>query len=232
MSSGNRCGHDPKNLRHGRRFVRHGKGGMPQVLGVISARIKKAVYTKSMLTSWHAMCRRQRRSEIREAMESVLQYLVGEWFQLDSRACGKLKGDTMKVPDAEFIALEISRGESWKGRPPMSVWRVRAIIKQFEACGYFKLTKQRKFQHETGEWESGPKLITFTKKFFMELGGEALWKQVHKASLERVTALMTQFKDQGFTNIRRALARAFRPLYIRTPRQIKSGPPPLSAAYA
>ena len=227
--TGNRCGHN-KNEFRGCDIARRGKGGQPQLIGILSARINMAAHNEGILSTWHRMNKhRSRRSEIREAMEAVLQLLLSEWFQLDSRSCGRRQGDTLRVPDADLIAKQINKTDQWKHRPPMSVWRVRAIIKQFEQCGYFKLSKQRKFQHDTGEWESGPKLITLTKKFFMELGGKHLWENIRQASSERIKSLMLQFIAQGFDNPRRALQRAFKPLFIRTPRQIKHRAPPLPA---
>ncbi|WP_346840145.1 hypothetical protein [Microbulbifer sp. SAOS-129_SWC] len=221
---GNRCGHNRDQLRFCD-LAKRGRGGQPQVIGVVCAYLREAATKMNRLTSWQQMNEsgRQRRSESRERMASTAQGLFSREYQIDSRRCARVTPEGHVAPDMRLVALDISRkGKAWKGAP-MSEARVRMTVREFVACGYIKLSHQQRRQMATGEWQASPKIITFTKKFFVELGGKGLWKKVLKASSDRAAQLLCKFQQDA-----EALARYFRIDRIFSPGQHRRqrGAPP------
>ena len=171
----NRCNHDRRNLRTCD-IAKRGKGGQPVIIGLINALVTKSMKSRKGLDSWHGMngngC--GRRSEMREAAASTLQYLFAKDYHLETGRCSRFASGVHVAPHAEFIAADISR--NWGDR--MSVWRVRSVIRDFVACGYVKLSHQQRNRSASGQWRASPKVIHFTKKFFIELGGKGLWRKL------------------------------------------------------
>ncbi|NIB44738.1 hypothetical protein HBA55_34480 [Pseudomaricurvus alkylphenolicus] len=225
--TGNRCGHDPAFLRHCK-IVKHGRGGQPQVLGVISSYLQNAALHRNRLKSWQNMndTGRGRRSEIREAMMAVMQYLFASDFKLDSRRCARRTEDGFHIaPDAKLIATDVSKSKAWKGKPALSEGRVRTILTEFRRCGYIQLSHQEKRHKATGDWESSPKVIQFTKRFFIELGGRKLWRSIAKLGTDRAERLLKKYRqlDEATAS---AMMRAYFTLNgIFTPNQYKNRPP-------
>lgn len=187
---GNRCGHDREHFRLADVTTR-GKGGQPQVIGIIVGYLKHSALRCKRLYTWHNMNKksgRRRRSEIREAMAAVMEYLISKDFQIDTRRCAKKCKGYTKAPGALTIANQVSKLKNWHGTGKLSKARVEAIIREFVACGYITLSHQQR-RVINGNWTASPKVITFTKKFFLELGGRKLWKTVTQASQERLNRL-------------------------------------------
>lgn len=230
-TTGNRCGHNPAQLRTCD-VVKRGRGGQSPLLGMISAYVGKAATLRSRLSKWNGMTSRKRRSEAREAMAAVIQFLIAKEFQLDSRRCAKPQQGFTKCIDAELMAKQISRSKHWANKPPLSVARVRAIIKQFERCGYITLSKQQKRQKATGEWQSSPRVIQFTKAFFIDLGGKKLWRKVQAEGEQRTDRLLLKLKlklkDEAEALV--SLSKHFKIGTIVSPRQLANGPPQATAA--
>ena len=237
---GNRCGHNPRSLRfcdHALRSKKIAKANNKKlthpVLQHVSAMVNRAAWNRSQLKDWHNLNTHRRRSEIREAMAAVVQFLLVKYYQLESQACGKLSedGNTLIAPNIRQMASQINNSKEWKFREgEISQWRIRTILKEFETVGYIKRSPQRAFQHQDGRWESGPKLIKFTNRFFIQLGGAALWDKVMKAKCQRLDPIIKKIKEanpfQSNKQLNKALARYFEPRYIRTLYQFKSDPDP------
>lgn len=178
---GNRCGHDRSKLRRCD-IVRRGKGGQPRVLGIISGRLNEAATRCTRLRTWHRHERsqRRRRSESREAGIAVVQFLIANWFQLETRRCAMPGTDFLECPDVKFMARAISRSPDWQGSR-LSVGRIYAALGSLVEAGYITRSKQKREQVAGGSWIASPKITSFTKKFFIELGGKRLWRAVLKS---------------------------------------------------
>ena len=225
--TGNRCGHNPASLRLCD-VVKKGKGGQHAILGIMSAYLGHAAKFRNRLKTWQRMnsTGRRRRSEAREAMAAVMQYLIAKDFQIDSRRCAfRMENGVHRAPDARLIALEISRSKAWTGKPALSEARVRAIITEFRHCGYLTLSTQHKRQRPTGEWESSPKVIQFTKQFFLELGGRKLWLKIKKLGQERTDAKLKYFLSLDESTAAPMMAAYYRLSAIFSPGQSKRLPP-------
>lgn len=169
---------------------------------------------------------RRRRSEAREAMQSLMQYLIFEEFQIESRRCARVDADgDLVAPDLQLVARQLSASSTdWHGAP-LSYWRVLRILRQFEKVGYIKRTEQYRYQDAHGGWCASTRAITFTKLFFLELGGQSLWNQVLEAGREKTRAAAVRFAAAG-RNARDAVAGLFRFTRIFSPWMTKSKPPP------
>ncbi len=220
---GNRCGHDPTRLRLCD-TVKRGKGGAPQILGIISGHLNDAAKNRRRLKSWHQQnaSGRGRRSEAREAMISTLQFLVDNWLQLDTRRCAMPGLEYLQAPDIRHIALKISGSKDWKGTRRMSVGRVQAAVSGLVKAGYLARSKQIRKQQPTGEWMASPKITTFTKAFFIDLGGKRLWRTVRKFGADKIKSICKYLDDIGFRpfwHIDRRLAHYLNPGHVYSPRQ-------------
>lgn len=227
--SGNRCGHNPLALRTCD-IVKRGRKGAPQVLQIASAYVGKAAKQKQRLKAWQNLngSGRGRRSEIREAMAATVQYLLAKDFNLESRRCARRSncGSHIIAPDAQLIATQVSK--SWKGTGRISEARVRAVIGDFVKCGYITLSKQHRTKRDTGEWQASSKVITFTKAFFLDLGGKKLWRKILKESSERADKILEKFsREMG--NPAEKMANYFSINFICTPRQSRQRPPSTAA---
>ena len=228
QSYGNRCGHDPNQLRFCD-VVKRGKGGAPQVLGIVSGLLGKAARFRSSLKSWQTMNEsgKRRRSEKREAMAAVIQYLIATDFDLSTRRCARRVGDNWVAPDADLIAKGISKTRAWAGKKRLSRARVWSILREFAKCGYITLGKQYKSQDGNGSWVSSPKVITFTQKFFKELGGRRLWQQVKRLGVDRINRAVNPLgADLPEFTVRQKMAELFTINFVMSPRQVGRVRPP------
>ncbi|PCJ22522.1 MAG: hypothetical protein COA96_14125 [SAR86 cluster bacterium] len=220
---GNRCGHDRTKLRLCD-IVKRGKGGAPPILGIVSGYLNDAAKSRKRLKSWHQLnaSGRGRRSEAREAMATVLQFLISEWFQLETRRCARPGFEYLEVPDVRHIALKISLSKDWKGTRRMTVGRVQAVIHDLVELGYITRSKQIRKQQPTGEWIAAPKITTFTKKFFLELDGRRLWNTIKKYGERKIRNIEKYLDDVNFRPFwptARRLAHYLNPGHVYSPRQ-------------
>lgn len=206
--------------------MRRGKSGQPPVLGIVSGYLTQAAKFRSRLNTWQRLnpSGRRRRSESREAMAAVIQFLIAREFQLDSRRCARRKVDYHQAIDCDLMARQISDTPAWRGRPPISTARIRAVLRDFKQCGYLKLSHQQRTQRTTGEWIASPKVITLTKTFFLELGGKKLWRKIAREGRARVDRLVTRFQRAGADPVQQ-LQGYFRLSRILSPRQARERPP-------
>lgn len=191
----NRCGHNRDKLRLCD-IVSRGKGGQPRVLGIISARLSKVATRRARLKSWdyHSDSRRFRRSESRESTIAVLQFLIANWFQLETRRCAMPGTDFLECPDVGYLARAISKSPDWRGSR-LSVGRVYAALKSLVDAGYITRSKQKRQQLPNGSWISAPKITTFTRKFFLELGGKRLWRSVVHSGRLKLAKIRHRIKN-------------------------------------
>lgn len=228
---GNRCDHDKDALRLCD-IVKRGKGGAPQVLGVISGYLNRAAHGAGLRT-WHRMnpSGRGRRSEAREAAMAVLQFLTANWLQLDTRRCAMPGSDYLEAPDVKHIARRISESPAWIGKKPLSTGRVWDAIGSLTRAGYLKRSKQVREQAATGEWRAFPKITALTKHFFIELGGDNLWKSVKKAGAAKIQMMRARLvlASDTASDVNLRLAQYLNPGRILSPRQAhqhNKGAPP------
>ncbi len=229
---GNRCDHDKDALRLCD-VVRRGKGGAPQVLGVISAYLGQAAYSPGRLQKWHQQnpSGRGRRSEAREATMAVLQFLTANWLQLDTRRCAMPGSAYIEAPDVRHIARRISESPAWAGKKPVSSGRVWAAIGSLVKAGYLKRSKQVREQAPTGEWRAFPKITALTKFFFQQLGGDSLWQSVKKAGAAKIRLMRASIalRSDCASEVSLRLAQYLNPGRILSPRQAhqyNKGAPP------
>lgn len=177
--AGNRCDHNPRALRLCD-IVRRGKGGHPQLLGVISSYLVHAGRDRGKLPALAKLnaSGRRKRTERYETILAVCGFLTARWFQPDTRRCVMATEQFLEVPDVTYIAGEISRSAEWKGKARLSPARVYDAIGDLEAAGYVKRSRQAREPIEDGRWIARPKILAFTKQFFLDLGGKRLWQSV------------------------------------------------------
>ena len=218
----NRCGHNRKRLRLCD-TVRRGQGGQPRVLGIISAYLTNAATNPGRLQAWqyhHRGLRRRRRSEAREATIATLQFLVANWLQLETRRCAMPGMDYMETPDVHYMARAISRSPDWSGSR-LSPGRIFAALRSLVDAGYVTRSEQPKEQYRDGCWRAGPKITTFTRKFFQDLGGKRLWRLVVKSGrlkLEKMKHRLQAAVAIPGEDIRQVLGRYLNPDGVVTPR--------------
>jgi len=164
---------------------------------LICRRLEAAYSDRKILKTWQGAnpSGRRRRSEAREASVSLAQFLFVHWFQLESRRCASPSGAYLQVPDVRHIARRITElSPEWRSRGVVcSRWRIQSIFEDWISCGYIT-SKQQRYKKPTGDWEGCPAVRTFTKKFFLELGGTNLWNKIQKQGarkLKRISGLIS-----------------------------------------
>lgn len=198
ITHGNRCGHNPQQPRFCD-LARRGKGGHPPIIGLITSLLARCYGDRSLLASWQKLnpSGRRRRSEHREAMASLGQYMFTQWFQLETRRCATPGAYFLQVPEIKHLAGKIAQAPEWKGHK-FSHGRIAAVFSGWAKAGYITSHQARK-QKPTGEWEAAPAIRTFTKKFFMELGGQRLWNAVKKAGAHKLQKIQKYIDTQSIT---------------------------------
>ncbi len=161
----------------------------------MSSLLQDAFKTRVILKTWQDMNRsgRKRRTESIEAMVSVTQFMIGKWFQLETRRCAAPGFDFLTVPDVAHIRNKINETSHWASGY-ISEDRINTVFSEFKQCGYIT-SKQVHAKKADGTWKATPAIRTFTKKFFIELGGDSLWKKIRKAGQDKVLKLKA-FADQ------------------------------------
>lgn len=223
--TGNRCGHNPQRPRLCD-LSRRGKGGHPPIIGVISSLLTRSYADRTLLSTWHRLnpSGRRRRSERREVMTSLAQYLFAQWFQVETRRCATPGGFFLQVPDIAHLARRIARSDEWGGQR-LSVGRITAVFSEWEKSGYITSHQQRE-QKPSGEWVAAPAIRTFTKKFFVELGGQRLWNAVKKSGARKLKKIQAYIDAQGIRL--RDYLRPGKPVSPRTANRLRvhQGNPP------
>jgi len=218
--SGNRCGHSPDRQQSVSPMLRRGKGGHPPIIGRIVARVEKLTDNRSILSSWQELnsSGRRRRTEMRiSAFPSVVNFLLINWFDLATRRCATPgdSGDYLQVPDNRHIQLKINELPDWKDAP-ISIDRVKKVIHDLKRAGYISKRKQKREQKPSGEWVFTPAVRAFTKKFFLELGGQSLWDLVILEGKRKAEIWAEKAKKAG-----KKLKKFLKPRRILPPKLVK-----------
>lgn len=223
----NRCDHNKKKFKLCD-VVKRGKGGQPQVLGIISAKLSEVAKHRVGLKAWNyhrnplGNVYRGRRSESREAGIAVLQFLTANWLQLETRRCAMPGTEYLECPDVEYLSRVISRSPEWRGSR-LSPGRIHAALNSLAEAGYICRSKQKRERLANGLWISSPKIISFTKKFFLELGGKRLWKLVldtGKVKMDKIKQRLAKTLLPG-ENLGRYLASYMAPGDVVSPKQAR-----------
>ncbi len=140
----------------------------------------------------------RRRTEVRQdAGPTVAQFMVLAWMDVGTRRCATPQGGFLECPDAQHIANRINQSPAWRSRP-ISLGRVKAMLQEFTRCGYLT-GKQLKHRDEHGNWRSAPALRTFTRQFFLELGGPRLWEQLRTEGKQKIKRWRAAALQAGVT---------------------------------
>jgi len=148
-----------------------------------------ASFDRWRLPTWQNLTRTKPKSERREIDSAVIQVLVANYLQLDSLRCGHGKGGFLIVPDLRQLARQIQEAPDWAAvGVKVTHTRVFNALERLELCGYIKRSKRITRRRDDGQLIRGSRLITFTKKFFIELAGksQSLWRDVKHALDERL----------------------------------------------
>ena len=221
----NRCGHNKKKFRFCD-LVKRGKGGQPRVLGIISAQLADAAKKRSRLKAWQfhqptaGQIARGRRSESREAGIAVLQFLTGKWLQLETRRCAMPGTEFLECPDVNYLANAISKSPDWQGKR-LSKGRIYGALKSLCDAGYITRSKQKREQTAGGLWIASPKITTFTKKFFLDLGGKRLWRLVLKTGKLKLDKMRHRLAKAIIGNDPRALGDYLSPRDVVSPKRAR-----------
>lgn len=150
---------------------------------------------------------RRRRSETREMLPAVLITLFEHYFDLQTRRCAipgvLVRNGFLVCPSINNIRKMIL-AQPWFRGAKVSRDRVKSILHDLENCGYVSISKQQHEQLDDGTWRFSPRLVTFKKKFFLELGGEKLWSKLLKAGSTKI--------EQTYKRIRRRIPWLFKGL--------------------
>lgn len=237
----NRCGHDPDNPRHCD-IIRRGKRGQPPLLGRLSARLSWSLGNESLLKKLHQLnpSGRKKRTERLEVCVSVAQYLVAHWMDLATRRCarpgakhGQQVQDFLEAPTAAHLAASISKKGAWRGTGRLTTERVYLALQDLQQAGYISRTKQARTKMASGSWCSHPKIISFTRSFFEDLGGRKLWREIRAKGKERWQKMQTRWEQvlEGvdYFSVKKEIAEYLKPGLILSPGQAyqyrKQSPP-------
>ncbi len=129
-----------------------------------------------------------------------LQFTIANYFQVESRRLATPSGGYLLTPTVEHIASAMNnKASAWKKSPGrMTKHRVQKAFNHLEKLGYLK-TKQQRMINENGNYVAMPALRVLTKKFFIELGGEDLWKRVQHAGQAKLDKMKVLLNTVGMT---------------------------------
>jgi hypothetical protein len=173
IPSGNRCGHDPENPRLSPIIpIKSGPGCPPRILSLAAERAKEWFFAPEKCPLFRADSERQLRSERREAIQVVLEFLLSR-LDLASLCVGT---PTMKDGfidlDMKTIALGTGLGQR----------RCERAIRNLKGAGFMDV-KQPRFQSEDGRYFGLRAIRLLTVRFFEWLGlGPMLARERARAS--------------------------------------------------
>lgn len=174
-TTGNRCGHDPKQPRLTPTHpIRKGKGGLPRILSLAAERAK-AWYFHPKKCPLLSHPNRQTRSERREACQIVLETILSH-LDLASMCLG------VPTPASGFIDIDMRTIVRDTG---IGQRRCERAIALFKEAGFMKVTQPRT-QNEEGDYFGCRAIRVVTETLFEWLGlGPMLQRERAKAS-ERI----------------------------------------------
>jgi hypothetical protein len=160
MPSGNRCGHDPKNPRLNPIIpIKSGPGCPPRILSLAAERAKEWFFSPEKCPLFRPESERQLRSERREAIQVVLEFLLSR-LDLASLCVGV---PTMKNGFIDLDMTAIVEGTGLGQR------RCERAIGNLKEAGFMEV-KQPRFQNDEGHYFGLRAIRLMTVRFFEWLG--------------------------------------------------------------
>ncbi len=215
--TGNRCGHDPKNPRLSPlEPIKTGLGGLPRILSLAAERAKEWFFSPGKCPLFRPDSERQLRSERREAIQVVLEFLLSR-LDLASLCVGT---PTLKDGFIDLDMKAIAQGTGLGQR------RCERAIGSLKEAGFMEV-KQPRFQSEDGRYFGLRAIRLLTVRFFEWLGlGPMLARERARAS----KALKERLAKYGrsLTDVMKRKIEKFKPLLRLKPVQ-ESKPKPLDA---
>ena len=172
-SSGNRCGHDPHNPQLSPTVpIRTGPGGLPRILSLAAERLKEWFWNPKKCPELQANPDRQIRSERREAIQIVLEYLLSR-LDLVTLCVG------VPTPCHGFIDVDMRSIVAGTG---LGKRRCERAIAQLKAAGFMKV-EQPRHRNEEGQYVGLRAIRVVTRKLFEWLNlGPMLERERKRAS--------------------------------------------------
>ena len=210
--SGNRCGHDPKNPRlNPLEPIKNGPGCPPRILSLAAERAKEWFFSPGKCPLFRTESERQMRSERREAIQVVLEFLLGR-LELASLCVGT---PTMKDGFIDLDMKAIVEGTGLGQR------RCERAIGNLKEAGFMDV-KQPRFQSDDGRYFGLRAIRLLTVRFFEWLGlGPMLARERARASKALKKRLAKYGRSLADVMKRKAVnlfTPLFRPKLIQEPR--------------
>lgn len=207
-SSGNRCGHDPRNPRLSPpEPVKVGPGAPPRILSLAVERARKWFFNPQKCPLFKSKTGRNLRSERREAIQVVLEYLLSR-LDLATLCIGS---PTLNVG---FVDLDMGAIVAGTG---LSQRRCERAIASLKAAGFMEV-KQPRHRNEEGKYYGLRAIRVLTRRLFEWLGlGPMLERERARASKtlkERVAKFGLSLSDA----VRRPFRKMFKPILKDRPR--------------
>ncbi len=206
--SGNRCGHDPKNPRlNPLEPIKSGPGCPPRILSLAAERAKEWFFTPDKCPLFRAESERQLRSERREAIQVVLEFLLSR-LELASLWIGT---PTMKEGFIDLDMKSIVEGTGLGQR------RCERAIGNLKEAGFMEV-KQPRFQSEDGRYFGLRAIRLLTVRFFEWLGlGPMLARERARAS-KILKKRLAQY-GRSLADVMKRPVNLFQPLFRPKPVQ-------------
>jgi len=173
LASGNRCGHDPKNpLLSPPNPIRKGEGGLPRILSLAAERAKEWFWNPKQCPELQSSPDRQTRSERREAVQVVLEYLLSR-LDLSTLCVG------VPTPSCGFVDVDMKSIVSGTG---LGKRRCERAIAQLKTAGFMTVDQPR-HRNEDGKYIGLRAVRVITRKLFEWLNlGPMLDRERRRAS--------------------------------------------------
>ena len=170
---GNRCGHDPQNPQlNPLEPIKSGPGCPPRILSLAAERAKEWFFLPEKCPLFSGDSERQMRSERREAIQVVLEFLLGR-LDLASLCVGI---PTMKDG---FIDLDMKTIVAGTG---LGQRRCERAIRNLKKAGFMEV-KQPRLKNDEGHYFGLRAIRVLTARFFEWLGlGPMLARERARAS--------------------------------------------------
>jgi len=207
-TSGNRCGHDPENPQLSPvEPIKSGPGCPPRILSLAAERAKEWFFTPAKCPLLGGDSERQVRSERREAIQVVLEFLLGR-LDLASLCVGT---PTMKdgLIDLDMKAIVAGTGLGQR--------RCERAIGNLKEAGFMEV-KQPRLKNDEGHYFGLRAIRVLTVRFFEWLGlGPMLARERARAS----KALKERLARYGrsLSDVMKRKVDRFKPLFSQKPVQ-------------
>jgi hypothetical protein len=198
--SGNRCGHDPKNPQLSPPTpIKKGPGGLPRILSLATEKAKAWFHHPDQCPDLQSSPHRQTRSERREAIQVVLEALLGR-LDLASLCVG------VPTPTDGFIDVDMKTIVQDTG---LGQRRCERAIGQLKTAGFLTV-EQPRHRNEAGAYIGLRAIRVFTKKFFDWLGLGPMLVRERERATKALRRKATQ-AGKSLSDVMRRLQKRFKP---------------------